>query len=73
MNAAEQPIIDVDAHEATDDPGPSAGPDVDSLADLKDRAAERIEVARSWIRQNPLPALGIALATGFVIGRIMRR
>lgn len=73
MNVAEQPIIDVEAHDATGDSGPSASPDADSLADLKDRASERIELARSWIQQNPLPALGIALATGFVIGRIVRR
>lgn len=72
MNAAKQPIIDVEAHGA-DDPDPSAGLNADSLSDLKDRASERIEVARSWIQQNPLPALGIALAAGFVVGRIVRR
>ena len=73
MNAADQPIIDVEARETTGDSDPFEGPEGDSLADLKDRAAERIELARSWIQENPLPALGIALATGFVIGRIVRR
>lgn len=37
------------------------------------RARQRYEHARAWVRENPLPAIGIAVATGFVAGRIFRR
>lgn len=43
------------------------------VAELRQAAQERLEAARSWIRDNPLPALGIALTAGFVAGRIFRR
>ncbi len=73
MNAAEQPIIDVEPDEGADESNPSGRLNAEHLADLKERASERIEFARSWIQQNPVPALGIALAAGFVVGRIVRR
>jgi len=39
----------------------------------QDVAQQQLAVVRTWVRQNPLPALGIALASGFVVGRMMRR
>ena len=41
----------------------------DEMLETKDRL---VESAREYVRNNPMAALGIALAAGFVISRIMR-
>jgi ElaB/YqjD/DUF883 family membrane-anchored ribosome-binding protein len=63
--------IDVEATEA--DPRPEPQVDDGQLSRLRDEAQLRLESARKWIQANPVPALGIALAAGFVAGRVVRR
>lgn len=41
----------------------------DEMMEVKDRMLDR---ARDYVREKPLAALGIALAAGFLISRIMR-
>ena len=47
----------------------------DSIAEnagaLKDRAVDAAEDTQDLVRQNPLPALGIALGVGFLVGVMM--
>lgn len=38
-----------------------------------DRLLEKQEKVRDYIRKNPLPSLGYALATGVVLGFILKR
>lgn len=61
--------------EHTEDHHPSSGPELSPRPEvsLRESAERQIARARIWIRQNPLPALGIALASGFVVGRVLRR
>lgn len=57
-------------YEEGDDP---SSPLFADAAHWRDQALLRLEDARTWVRANPLPALGIAVATGFVVGRMVRR
>ena len=41
----------------------------DEMLETKDRVVEN---AREYVRNNPMVALGIALAAGFILSRIMR-
>jgi len=47
--------------------------DSENAAAWQETAQEQLDKARKWVRSNPLPALGIALATGFVVGKVFRR
>lgn len=40
--------------------------------ELSQRAQELAEKARDWISKNPFAALGIAVAAGFLAGRVAR-
>ena len=57
----------------------SVSEDIDAEAsdaartEWKRRAQRRYAHARAWVRDHPVPAIGIAIATGFVAGRIFRR
>ena len=62
--------IDVDPSEVEAKLDPNA-PTVDPKWQV--RARERFELARAWVQDNPLPAIGIAVAAGFVAGRMFRR
>ena len=42
-------------------------------SDTTDRARTLTEDGEDYIRENPLQAVGIALAAGFVLGLILRR
>ena len=42
----------------------------DDLMQMKD---DWMETARDYVRENPLPALGIALAAGYLLHMITRR
>lgn len=42
------------------------------LSDLSNGARELAHRARVWIAANPFGALGIAVGTGFLVGRVMR-
>lgn len=46
------------------------GPDLDAL---KSKAQEAIDRSSTWIRQNPAAAVGIAIASGFLVGRMIRK
>jgi hypothetical protein len=47
----------------------SPGDEPSSQLDL----AQAAEVARAWVTEHPLAALGLAVATGFLVGRLVRR
>jgi ElaB/YqjD/DUF883 family membrane-anchored ribosome-binding protein len=49
----------------------SNGEGVD-LSELKNNVRELAIRARDWIADNPFAALGIAVGTGFLVGRAMR-
>ena len=42
-------------------------------SDTTGRARTLTEVGEDYIRENPIQAVGIALAAGFVLGAILRR
>jgi ElaB/YqjD/DUF883 family membrane-anchored ribosome-binding protein len=65
--------INVEATEADHAYEESEVVDDGQLSRLRDEAQLRLQSARRWIQANPVPALGIALAAGFVAGRIVRR
>lgn len=44
----------------------------DRAADLRDSAIETTDNVEELIRENPLPALGIALGTGLLVGLLVR-
>ena len=69
---SQQPLVD-DA-ESTGNAASFIDDDDDAREpEWKQRAQEGLLAARAWVRENPLPAIGIAVATGFVVGRIFRR
>lgn len=76
------------ARQAVDRLSSAAHKTVDRLADGAANVAERfsdqtrrvteapkeaLEFSRSWVQEKPLEAIGIALAVGFVIGRLTAR
>lgn len=44
----------------------------DRASDLRDSAIETTENVETLIRENPLPAIGIALGIGFAVGLLLR-
>ncbi len=67
---SQEPFIE--GPQFTDTP-PSPGDIGAREAEWKQLAHDRYLLARAWVRDNPVPAIGIAVATGFVVGRIFRR
>lgn len=51
--------------------GDSEGDGMD-LTELTNGARELAHRAREWVAANPFAALGIAVGTGFLVGRAMR-
>lgn len=47
--------------------------DIIPSTDWRALAEERLQLVRQWTKDNPVAALGIALGTGFVVGRMLRR
>lgn len=41
--------------------------------DWRETAQDLSEQAREWVTTHPFAALGIAVATGFAVGRLVRR
>jgi len=64
------------AHQTVDRLAETAAPQVqrmqDGLASARELGGELRESLRSTVRENPLLALGAALAVGMVIGRVSR-
>ena len=64
------------AHQTVDKVAQAAGPAADWLNDsaerMKQRQDQMISVSRDYIRERPLVTLGVALAVGYLIGRLAR-
>ena len=64
------------AHETVDKVAQAAGPAADwlnqSAAQLQRQQEQLVDGSRSYIRERPLVAIGIALAAGYLAGRLMR-
>ncbi len=62
------------AHHAVDRIADAAGQAVETLGvkseQLRDTQARLAEAGRNYVRDNPIMALGIAIAAGFVLSRI---
>jgi len=63
------PQPDPDPTEAPTEDSP-AGPDFEAL---KSKAREAVDRSSTWIRANPAAAVGIAIASGFIVGRMIRK
>jgi ElaB/YqjD/DUF883 family membrane-anchored ribosome-binding protein len=64
------------AHETVDKVAQVAGPAADwlnqSAEQLQRQQEQLVEGSRSYIRERPLVAIGVALAAGYLAGRLMR-
>jgi ElaB/YqjD/DUF883 family membrane-anchored ribosome-binding protein len=79
MSASARPTVDrlsSGAHQAVEkiamaasDAAESLGAKADQLNDVQTRMTEQ---CRGYVHDNPLAAVGIALATGFVLSRLLR-
>ena len=62
------------AHEAVNRLSSGAAQVVDRVSEQATRASEAsgraVESSKSWIQDKPLEAVGMALALGFIIGRL---
>jgi hypothetical protein len=69
------PTIDVPL--ASDEPGTPGSDAADNAARTidaaRERATEALESTRAWIVANPAAAIGLAVGTGFLVGRVARR
>jgi len=63
------------AHHAVDKIAGAASHAIETLGvkgeQLTDAQARLTEAARDYVRENPLAAVGIAVATGFVLSRLL--
>jgi ElaB/YqjD/DUF883 family membrane-anchored ribosome-binding protein len=64
-------MMEVDMGDVTIETGEQQREGMD-LTELSDRARELALRARDWIADNPFAALGIAVGSGFLLGRAMR-
>lgn len=69
MKAANEVTDDV----TTDEPRQLEDDKTIDVTQWRDVAEARMDQVREWARANPIAAVGIALGTGFVIGRMFRR
>ena len=64
------------AHETVDKVARAAGPAADwineSAEQLKQQQQQILDGSRGYIRERPLVAIGIALAVGYLAGRLIR-
>jgi ElaB/YqjD/DUF883 family membrane-anchored ribosome-binding protein len=64
------------AHDTVDKVAQAAGPAADWLTEnaeqLKRQQQELVDGCRSYIRERPLIAIGVALAAGYLAGRLTR-
>ena len=64
------------AHDTVDKVAQAAGPAADwlnqSAAQLQRQQEQLVDGSRSYIRERPLVTIGIALAAGYLAGRLMR-
>jgi ElaB/YqjD/DUF883 family membrane-anchored ribosome-binding protein len=76
---AARPVVDrlaSGAHQAVDKFASAAGQAAETLSargeQLKNAQAQAMEQARIYVRENPVTALGIAVAAGFLLSRLLR-
>ncbi len=79
VSEAARPMVDrlaSGAHQAVDRIAAAAGQAAETLGvkgeQLKNAQVHALEQARSYVRENPVAALGIAIAAGFVLSRLLR-
>jgi ElaB/YqjD/DUF883 family membrane-anchored ribosome-binding protein len=64
------------AHDTVDKVAQAAAPAADwlnqSAAQLRQQQEQLVDGSRSYIRERPLVAIGVALAAGYLVGRLMR-
>ena len=71
--ASPNPAPDPDSeYESAEAPPEEAAPGPDFEA-LKSRAQQAIDRSSTWIREHPAAAVGIAVASGFFVGRVLRK
>ena len=75
---AARPVVDritSGAHQAVDKLATAAGQAAETLGvkgeQLKKVQAQAMEQTRIYVRENPVTALGIALAVGFVLSKLL--
>ena len=78
VSDAARPIMDrvaSGAHQAVDKIANAAGQAADTLGvkgeQLKEAQARAMELGRGYVRDNPVMALGIAIAAGFLLSRLL--
>ena len=79
VSDATRPVVErlaSGAHQAVDKIASAAGQAADTLSvrgeQLKNAQAKALEQARGYVRDRPVTALGIAVAAGFVLSRLLR-
>ena len=79
LSDAVQPVVDrmaANAHAAIDTVAGAAVTAVDTLGvkgeQLTNAQAKLLETAKAYTREQPIAALGIALAAGWILSRVMR-
>jgi ElaB/YqjD/DUF883 family membrane-anchored ribosome-binding protein len=79
MSDAVQPVVDrmaLNAHAAIDTVAGAAVAAVDTLGvkgeQLTNVQAKVMDTARAYAREQPIAALGIAVAAGWILSRLMR-
>lgn len=65
------------AHETVDKLAGAASHTADRFSDqtryLAEAPARALDASKSWVQERPLEAVGVALALGFILGRLTAR
>jgi len=70
----EPPGAHAEPHGAQFEDEEDLGPDRESqLHELREKAQIAMEQGATWIRANPAAAVGLAVAGGFIVGRMLRK
>lgn len=79
VSDAARPMVDrvtSGAHQAVDKIASAAGQAAETLGvkgeQLKNAQAQAMAQARIYVRDNPMTALGIAVAAGYILSRLLR-
>ena len=79
VSDAARPVVDriaSGAHRAVDKIAGAAGQAAETLSvkgrQLKNAQVRGMEQCRGYVRENPVTALGIAVAAGFLLSRLLR-
>lgn len=79
VSDAARPMVDrvtTGAHQAVDKIASAAGQAAETLGEkgeqLKNAQAQAMAQARTYVRDNPMAALGMAVAAGYILSRLLR-